>query len=224
MQATAMLGQNRKSSNRANSSAVRPLTDIRQCYIAHLPVSRIFSNSLPIGTTRTPQKSSRSCRTMNVASLFDRFGGLWMVGAFWFLPILRIGPIPTRAVPWINARSRSGVARLRLSASRQDVAHVARVPAATALSQCRGRSARRQWPYSSRGCGGDFFGFAFVNAGLSSICPACSAFRKGGRLDCFRASCPCPDRHWRPYRPRWRSHYRFCWDSSPSCLDSHFAN
>jgi hypothetical protein len=43
-----------------------------------------FSNSLPIGTTRTPQKSSRSCRTMNGASLFDRFAGRYTVGAFWF--------------------------------------------------------------------------------------------------------------------------------------------
>jgi hypothetical protein len=42
---------------------------------ANLAASRIFSNSLPIGTTRTPQKSSRSCRIMNVTSLFDRFGG-----------------------------------------------------------------------------------------------------------------------------------------------------
>jgi len=46
MQATAMLGQNRKNSNRANSSAVRPLTDIRQCYIAHLAASRIFFKQL----------------------------------------------------------------------------------------------------------------------------------------------------------------------------------
>src|SRR6266849_3573336 len=37
-----------------------------------------FSNSLPIGTTRTPQKSSRSCRTMNVASfLIDLVGAEW---------------------------------------------------------------------------------------------------------------------------------------------------
>jgi hypothetical protein len=61
-----------------------------------------FSNSLPIGTTRT------SAKIQNVASVFDRFGGRYMVGAFWFLPILRIGPIPTRATPWINARSRAG--------------------------------------------------------------------------------------------------------------------
>jgi hypothetical protein len=25
-----------------------------------------------------------------------------MTGAFWFLPMLRIGPIPTRAVPWFT--------------------------------------------------------------------------------------------------------------------------
>src|SRR5450631_465770 len=30
-----------------------------------------------------------------------------------------------------------------------------------------------------------------AKCGLSSICPACSAFRTGGRLDCSRASCPC---------------------------------
>jgi len=31
-----------------------------------------------------------------------------MVGAFWFLTIFKIGSIPTRATPWINARSRVG--------------------------------------------------------------------------------------------------------------------
>jgi hypothetical protein len=53
------------------SSAVHPITDFRRCYLAHfLAASRIFQ--MPIGTTRTPQKSSRSCRTMNVASVIDR--------------------------------------------------------------------------------------------------------------------------------------------------------
>ena len=57
-----------------------------------------------------------------------------MVGAFWFLPILKIGPIPTRATPWISARAEPGTERFG-SASGQDVAHVAWVPAATAC--CR---------------------------------------------------------------------------------------
>jgi hypothetical protein len=42
---------------------------------------------------------------MNLASAFDRFSGRYMVGAFWFLPILRIGPIPTRATPGLNGQS-----------------------------------------------------------------------------------------------------------------------
>jgi hypothetical protein len=42
---------------------------------------------------------------MNVASLLDRFGGRYMAGAFWFSPILRIGPMPTRATPGLNAQS-----------------------------------------------------------------------------------------------------------------------
>jgi hypothetical protein len=72
---------------------------------ANLAASRIFSTSLPIGTTATPQKIMSFCRTMNVAPLFDRFGGRRMVGAFWFLPILRIGPVPTRATPGLNGQS-----------------------------------------------------------------------------------------------------------------------
>jgi hypothetical protein len=57
-----------------------------------------------------------------------------MVGAFSYSPILKISPLPTPATPWINARLEPGVARPQLSASRQDVAHVARVPVATACS------------------------------------------------------------------------------------------
>jgi hypothetical protein len=73
---------------------------------------------------------------MNVASAFDRFAGRCMAGAFWFSPILKIGPIPHPGTPWINRPvSSQGIARPRLSASGQDVAHVARIPAATA--RCR---------------------------------------------------------------------------------------
>jgi hypothetical protein len=36
---------------------------------------------------------------MNVASVFDRFGWSYMAGAFWFSPILKIGPIPTPGTP-----------------------------------------------------------------------------------------------------------------------------
>ena len=40
---------------------------------------------------------------MNVA--FDRFGRRYMVEALLFSPILRIGPIPTRATPGLNGQS-----------------------------------------------------------------------------------------------------------------------
>jgi hypothetical protein len=42
-----------------------------------------------------------------------------MAGTFWFLPILRIGPIPTRATPGLNGQSSCVASRLsqRTSAS-----------------------------------------------------------------------------------------------------------
>jgi hypothetical protein len=54
-----------------------------------------------------------------------------MVGALSFSPILKSGPYPAGAGAPINARLEPGP---RLLASGQDVAHVARVPAATACS------------------------------------------------------------------------------------------
>jgi hypothetical protein len=75
---------------------MRP-TDIRRCYIAHRQPGGqpYFSNSLPIGTTRTSAKIISFLQTTNVASLFDRFGGRYTVGALLFSPILKIGPSPT---------------------------------------------------------------------------------------------------------------------------------
>ena len=35
-----------------------------------------------------------------------------MAGTFWFLPILRIGPIPTRATPGLNGQSSCVASRL----------------------------------------------------------------------------------------------------------------
>src|SRR5258706_4068088 len=64
--------------------------------------------------------------------------GLYMVGALSFSPILKIGPYPTHPVPpGFNARSRAGHRGSTLG-SGQDVAHVARIPAATA--RCRDAS------------------------------------------------------------------------------------
>src|SRR5258706_8716842 len=68
---------------------------------------------------------------MNVASVFDRFGGPYLVGALLFSPILKIGPIPT---PGSTSVPEPGIDRFG-SASGQDVAHVARVPAAPACSR-----------------------------------------------------------------------------------------
>jgi hypothetical protein len=42
---------------------------------------------------------------MNVASVFDRFGRRHVVGAFWFLPILRIGPTPAPRHLWLYQAS-----------------------------------------------------------------------------------------------------------------------
>ena len=36
---------------------------------------------------------------MNAASVLDRFAGRYVAGAFWFSPILKIGPIPTPGTP-----------------------------------------------------------------------------------------------------------------------------
>src|SRR6266851_5891685 len=41
---------------------------------------------------------------MNVASLFDRLVGRYMIVALSFSPFPKIGPIPTRAVPWFTRR------------------------------------------------------------------------------------------------------------------------
>ena len=54
-----------------------------------------------------------------------------MVAALSFSPIPKIGPYPTPGTPGFNARLEPGIARPRLLASGQDVAHVARIPAAT---------------------------------------------------------------------------------------------
>jgi hypothetical protein len=86
---------------RANVFRVHPITDIGGA-TCPLPIWRpavFFSNSLPIGTTRTPQKSSRSRRTMNAASLFDRLVGRYMIVVISFSLFPKIGPIPTPATP-----------------------------------------------------------------------------------------------------------------------------
>jgi len=41
-------------------------------------------------------------------SLID-LGGPYLVGAFWFSPILRIGPIPTRATPGLTEAGRQSL-------------------------------------------------------------------------------------------------------------------
>ena len=56
-------------------------------------------------------------------------------GALSFSPILKIGPIPHPGPLDQPASLERGIARPRLSASGQDAAHVARIPAATA--RCR---------------------------------------------------------------------------------------
>jgi hypothetical protein len=90
------------------SSAVQPNNGHSAVLPCPLPTWRpavFFLNSLPIGTTRTPQKSSRSCRTMNVASAIDRSGGRYMVGALSFSPFLKIGPIPTPRYRLVSSRA-----------------------------------------------------------------------------------------------------------------------
>jgi hypothetical protein len=82
-----------------------------------------FSNSLPIGTTRTPQKSSRSCRTMNVASVLDRFGRRRMVGAFLVFSDSQNRPHTHPCHPWPQWPEFGASRRASVSA---------RVPAATA--------------------------------------------------------------------------------------------
>jgi hypothetical protein len=44
-------------------------------------------------------EGSQNCARMNVASVLDRFGGRYLVGALSFSPILKIGPVPTPATP-----------------------------------------------------------------------------------------------------------------------------
>lgn len=51
----------------------------------------------------------------DVASVFDRFAGRYMVVALSFSPILKIGPVRTPATSWIDARSRTGHRAVRLS-------------------------------------------------------------------------------------------------------------
>jgi hypothetical protein len=79
-------GQNRKNSNRA--SVFRCSLTNGHSAVLHCPLPTwrpcVFFQTARIDTTRTPQQSSRSCRTMNVASLFDRFAGRYMVGAYHF--------------------------------------------------------------------------------------------------------------------------------------------
>lgn len=41
-----------------------------------------------------------------------------------------------------------------------------------------------------------------------TFCRACSACRRALRLDCYRASCPCPGRHWHRSRRRWTCRFR----------------
>jgi hypothetical protein len=48
---------------------------------------------------------------MNVASLFGLFGGMYMAGAFWFSPILKIGPIPTPGTPESTLGPAPGIER-----------------------------------------------------------------------------------------------------------------
>jgi hypothetical protein len=60
---------------------------------------------------------------MNVASVFDRSGGRYLVGTLLFSPIPKIGPIPTPpplALPGLDARCAPG--------ARASVAEAIRLP------------------------------------------------------------------------------------------------
>jgi hypothetical protein len=99
----SLLGQSRKNSNRANVFRCSPdngHSAVTTLPTANLAASRIFQ--MPIGKTRTPQKSSRSWRTMNATSLFDRLVGRYMIVALSFSPFPKIGPIPTPATPGLS--------------------------------------------------------------------------------------------------------------------------
>jgi hypothetical protein len=62
-----------------------------------------------VGLHLARQLANTATRTvqMNVASMVDRFAGQYMVGAFFFSPIFRIGPVPTPATPGFTRPRRS---------------------------------------------------------------------------------------------------------------------
>jgi len=85
------------------------------------------------------------CRLLQVclsSNIMLHLAARYLVGALSLSPILKIGPVPAPAPPGSTPALEPGVARPRLSASRQDAAHVARVPAATECSSTTTRDER----------------------------------------------------------------------------------
>src|SRR5450432_1599208 len=59
---------------------------------------RWISHPPPAGSTISGH-GLQNCARMNVASVFSQCGGRYLVGVLSFLPILKIGPVPTRGPP-----------------------------------------------------------------------------------------------------------------------------